>query len=118
MNESERVPTVVADVVVGAVQNGQSDEWNDGNDERMKVHSVVEVPLEQSDAGTCESAAGAGVPGDDCEWAERNTENEGEGKRDGDESDVGDTSPRSGVCPRSGEVWRGRNHPSELGSQT
>ena len=73
LNESERVPAAVSDVVVCAVQDCERDDRNDGNHERMKVHSVVQMPLEQSDASARESAAGAGAPRDDREWAERNT---------------------------------------------
>jgi hypothetical protein len=45
LNGSERVPTVVSDVVVDAVKYREGNDGNDWNDERMKVHSLVDMPL-------------------------------------------------------------------------
>lgn len=102
LNECERVPAVVSDVVVGAVEHDESDNRNDGDDERMQVHGLVEVSLEERDPGSSESTAGAGVARDEGEGAERNAQNESDRERDDDDADVRGSSPRSRVCPRWG----------------
>jgi len=65
----------------------QGDGRDDDHRERVQVQRFVEVSLRELEGGAREAAAGAGVPRDDREGAEGNTQGEGDAEDDGDEAE-------------------------------
>jgi hypothetical protein len=58
------------------MKHDESDDRDDGDDERMQVQGFVEVSLKERDAGSGEAASGAWMSSDDGERAEGDAEDE------------------------------------------
>ncbi len=71
LQEGERVPTAMTDVVVGALHNDDGDDGHNGHNEWVQVKRFFEVAHDERDACARESAAGAGMTRHDRERTDR-----------------------------------------------